>query len=176
MAIKLPNGDVLRTLFEQVEQNKRDIQKHYDADRVLEDYGIKIIGSVNTAEELPDPLTYDGAFGDAYTVGTSAPYEFYIFTRPLQGETDNRWFNLGQLAIEGPEGPEGPMGPQGETGVSTRWYTGYGAPYGSGYTDGDMYLDTYAWNVYIYEDQAFKPIGNIKGSVGPQGPQGPRGI
>lgn len=170
------NGKEYRNLVEQVQKNKEDIAKHYDSDRVLEDYGIKIVGSVNTSDELPNPLTYDGAYGDAYTVGVEAPYDFYVFTRPLQGETDNRWLDLGQLAIEGPQGPEGPQGIQGETGTSTRWYTGNGAPYGSGYENGDMYLDNYSWNVYIYESQAFKLIGNIKGVQGPQGPQGPRGV
>ena len=170
------NGKEYRNLVEQVQKNKEDIAKHYDSDRVLEDYGIKIVGSVNTADELPDPLTYDGAFGDAYTVGVEAPYDFYVFTRPLQGETENRWLDLGQLAIEGPQGEQGPQGIQGEQGTSTRWYTGNGAPYGSGYDDGDMYLDNYSWNVYIYEGQAFRLIGNIKGVQGPQGPQGPRGV
>lgn len=170
------NNVEYRNLVEQVLKNKEDIAKHYDSDRVLEDYGIKIVGSVNTAAELPDALTYDGAYGDAYTVGVEAPYDFYVFTRPLQGETENRWLDLGQLAIEGPQGEQGPQGIQGETGTSTRWYTGNGAPYGSGYDDGDMYLDNYSWNVYIYESQAFKLIGNIKGGQGPQGPQGRQGI
>lgn len=170
------NGKEFRNLVEQVLKNKEDIAKHYDSDRVLEDYGIKIVGSVNTVDELPDALTYDGAYGDAYTVGVEAPYDFYVFTRPLQGETDNRWLDLGQLAIEGPQGEQGIQGPKGETGESTRWYTGHGAPYGSGYDDGDMYLDNYSWNVYIYEGQAFRLIGNIKGGQGPMGPQGPRGV
>lgn len=170
------NGKEYRNLVEQVQKNKEDIAKHYDSDRVLEDYGIKIVGSVNTVDELPDALTYDGTYGDAYTVGVEAPYDFYVFTRPLQGETENRWLDLGQLAIEGPQGEQGPQGIQGEQGTSTRWYTGNGAPYGSGYKDGDMYLDNYSWNVYIYESQAFKLIGNIKGGQGPQGPQGRQGI
>jgi hypothetical protein len=117
-------------LTQQVLSNAEEIQRveakvdaHYAMDKVLADYGIKVVGSVDTVGELPDPITYDGAYGDAYTVGFGAPYDFYIYTRPLQGETANRWLDLGALAIEGPEGPQGPTGesgPQGPAGKSSR--------------------------------------------------------
>ena len=35
MAYKLPNGDILRNLQEQVQKNKEDIQRHYEIERVL---------------------------------------------------------------------------------------------------------------------------------------------
>jgi succinate dehydrogenase/fumarate reductase flavoprotein subunit len=58
MAIKLPNGDILRNLYEQVQKNKQDIQHHYDIDRVLTDYGIHVVGAVASADELPNPASY----------------------------------------------------------------------------------------------------------------------
>ena len=168
--------NLLPLLSEQVKKNTVDIANHYAVDRVLADFGIKVVGRVDTPAELPDASTFDGVYGDAYAVGVEKPYDYWIFTRPFEGETENQWFDIGGISIKGDQGPEGPQGPKGEQGESTRWYTGNGAPYGSGYDDGDMYLDTYSWNVYIFEDQAFKFLGNIKGGQGPQGPQGRQGV
>ena len=186
MAIKLPNGDILRTLFEQVEENKLNIAKHYEVDRVLSDYGIKIVGSVDSADNLPNALIYDGSYGDAYTVGTGAPFDFYVFTRPNEaiGETENRWLDLGQLAIQGPAGKDSTVpGPKGDTGESSRWYVGQQAPAGPGYNDGDMFIiinqsAANNGNIYQFQNNEWLPQGNIRGPqgipgqtiVGPPGP------
>ena len=116
MAIKLPNGDILRNLFEQVQQNKEDIQKHYDTDRVLADYGINVVGQVDFPEQLISATVYPGVYGDAYLVGIETPYDIYIFTRPFEGETDNQWVNMGQLGIKGDKGDTGPQGEKGDKG------------------------------------------------------------
>ena len=73
-----------RNLQEQVLKNMRDIQNVMQGTTVLAEFGIKVIGQVDTAEELPDPATYEGEYGDAYVVGTEEPYEYYIFTRAFE--------------------------------------------------------------------------------------------
>lgn len=176
------NGIEYRNLVEQVLKNKEDIARHYDRDRVLEDYGIKIVGSVDSLAELPPAIDYTGAYGDAYTVGVEAPYTFYIFTRPnaALGETEPRWLDLGELAIEGPMGPQGPRGIQGETGESSQWYVGT-VPQGPGFKNYDMWLNIDNGNVYQYSNRTWVLKGNIKGAqgiqgpIGPEGPEGPQG-
>lgn len=182
MAIRLPDGTVLRNLQEQVLKNKQDIERHYETQRVLEDYGIQIVGSVETVEQLPDPTTYTGSFGDGYTVGPEGgPLTFYIYTRPNEaiGETTNRWLDLGALAIAGPEGPVGPQGEQGIPGESSKWYVDTKVPVGSGYKDGDMVLLVGNVNnlgqVYRYYGNTWKYVGNIRGPQGPIGPEGKTG-
>lgn len=145
MSIKLPNGDILRNLFEQVEQNKLNIQEHYNRDRVLEDYGIKVIGNVPTKNDLPAAASYDGNYGDAYMVGTEPPYSFYIFTRPFGDETEDQWWDLGELAIEGPKGEKGDKGDKGDKGATgprgekgEQGLTGAQGPKGSKGDKGDM--------------------------------------
>lgn len=101
---------------EQVYRNQQDIKNITEGAIVLADFGIRVIGSVDTAEELPDPETYEGEYGDAYTVGTEAPYDMYVFTRPNTGETTPRWFDLGEFPKPGPQGEEGPAGQDGATG------------------------------------------------------------
>ena len=168
------NNKEYRNLVEQVGYLTNRVDEHYERDRVLEDYGIRVVGSVNSVDQLPNPVAYDGLYGDAYTVGTGAPYDFYIFTRPLQGETENRWLDLGQLAIQGPQGdigPEGPVGPQGE---STQWYVGQGVPYLEANVN-SLYFDTTTANIYQKQEGQWVMVANIKGNTGAQGPQGPQG-
>ena len=182
--IKIGNIDY-RNLEEQVQKNKEDIAKHYAVDRVLADFGIRVVGKVSKAEDLPDPTTYTGEFGDAYYVGNVEPFTFYIYTRAdyAGGFPDNYWLDIGTLTIEGPIGPIGPVGPQGLQGVrGSRWFSGQSTPtYSSDNITGDMYLNTSNGDVYRY-DNTYSKVGNIRGPqglqgvVGPQGPQGIQGI
>ena len=168
------NNKEYRNLVEQVGYLTDRVDEHYERDRVLADYGIRVVGSVNSVDQLPNPVAYDGLYGDAYTVGTGAPYDFYIFTRPLQGGTENRWLDLGQLAIEGPQGEQGPVGPVGEQGESTQWYVGQGAPYLEANVN-SLYFDTTTANIYQKQVGQWVLVANIKGNTGATGPQGEQG-
>lgn len=139
-------------LQEQVQKNKEDIANHYNIDRVLANFGIKVIGQVSTEAQLP--LPYNGDYGDAYAVGTSEPYDFYIWTRAdaNSGHPEDYWFNVGGLTIVGPQGPKGEQGPQGPQGVP-----GSQGPQG------------------IQGPQGPQGAQGIQGMTGPQGPQGPKG-
>ena len=108
-----------RNLQEQVLRNMKNIQDIMDGTTVLAEFGIKVIGHVNSAADLPDPETYEGEYGDAYVVGTEEPYNYYIFTRAFEGDETPQWFNLGVFPAPGPQGetgPQGPVGPQGPQG------------------------------------------------------------
>lgn len=101
---------------EQVEKNKKDILDIQQGATVLADFGIRVIGQVNEAADLPDPAEYEGDFGDAYAVGTEAPYDFYIFTRAFEGQDEPSWFNIGEFPVPGPQGETGPAGQDGTNG------------------------------------------------------------
>lgn len=166
MAIKLPNGDILRNLEEQVQKNKEDIQRHYEIERVIADWGIRIIGQLETWE-IP---TGSFEYGDAYAVGPDGgPFVFYIYTR---GNPDY-WFDYGAISIVGPQGPAG-IGERGETGErGSWWYVGSNPPTGDikqndiwlriandGYTDGF---------VYVYQNGNWALATSIKGAPGSNG-------
>lgn len=194
MAITI-DGKVFRNLEEQVQKNKEDIANHYAIDRVLANFGIKVVGQVDNPSQLPDPLTYEGEYGDAYAVGAVEPYNFYIYTRPdvNSGHPDNYWIDVGGLAIVGPQGPQGEQGERGETGASSTWFAGVSPPFENN-KNGDMFLQLNSGdetgNVYRYVTGSGwqGPVGNIRGPQGqqgarglqgvqgPQGPQGPQGI
>lgn len=70
----------------------------------------KIIGSVATTEELPEPS--ESLLGTAYFVGTAAPRDVYLVVCNDQGAIV--WQYEGKL--QGPQGEQGPQGIQGEVG------------------------------------------------------------
>lgn len=177
------NNKQLRNLEEQVQKNKEDIAAHYEIDRALANFGIKIVGTVATPQELPDPLTYQGEYGDGYAVGEPGSYVYYIYTRPdpNAGRPDNHWLDVGSISVVGPRGPEGPQGPQGDQGVrGTRVWTAITPPT-TGIVDKDLFLPTQTTvnfvygNLYQYNDSSKQ--WTIYGSIqGPQGVQGPQGL
>lgn len=178
------NGIELRNLEEQVRKNKEDIAAHYATDRVLAQFGIRVIGVIATDDELPED--YTGEYGDAFAVGEAPPYTFWIWTRPdiNAGYDEPYWFDIGELAIVGPQGPEGPQGEQGEQGErGNKWYITYqasGLAHVEGAMEGDMYLNTYDGSVWRYEESeigglAWVQYNSIKGPQGIQGIQGIQG-
>ena len=140
---------------EQVEKNKDDIKKIRIGALTLSDFGIKVVGHVDDAEDIPDPATYPGDFGDAYTVGTETPYEFYIFTRPQAEGEDPFWLDIGVFPAPGPQGPQGEPGEPGERGE--RGLTGERGERGERGAQGMQ-----------------GPVGPI-GLTGERGPAGPAG-
>lgn len=65
--------------------------------------GIKVVGHVDA---LPIPEgTYE--YGDAYTVGTAAPYDMWIYTRADAFHSEAYWFNIGKFPAPGTQGPKG---------------------------------------------------------------------
>ena len=134
--IKLPNGDLLLNLENQVLKNADDIYDLQHAERILANFGIRVVGNAPTLAYLPSVQDYKNQnpttwlYGDAYTVGSEQPYDFYILTRAdVEHETDY-WFNLGKIVGQqgpkgdkgekgdkGDQGPIGPRGPQGIQGI-----------------------------------------------------------
>lgn len=169
-----------RNLAEQVEKNKQDILRHFQRDEVLADFGIRIIGQLESPEELPETAA---EYGDAYAVGTESPFNYYIWTRANNLSPVDYWFAFGEIAIAGPQGPKGDRGPQGETGQSTYWISILTLDY-LDLEEQDIPLDTMVLeygtgNVYqvllVNGVKTFDYQMNIKGPTGAQGPRGPKG-
>ena len=96
-----------RNLQEQVLKNMCDIQDIEQGATVLAAFGIKVVGQVNQASDLPAPTTYQGNLGDAFLVGTQAPYLYYIYAKAYDGQEQPAFYNLGQFPQPGPKGDQG---------------------------------------------------------------------
>ena len=146
------DGKEYRNLEEQVRKNQADILYMLEEEGALNQFGIKVVGQVESELDLPDPTTYEGEFGDAYAVGTESPFTLYIWTRSNGTHPNNYWFNIGTFPLAGPQGPKGDTGAQGAKGDT-------GAQGAKG--------DTGA--------QGPQGIQGAQGPVGPQGIQGEKG-
>jgi hypothetical protein len=160
----------LRNLEEQVQY----LTNYHNVNQGLVQWGIRVVGQVETEDELP--LPYDGEYGDAIAVGTESPFFFYIWTRASIEGKPAYWFPFGEISAVGPEGPKGEQGPVGPAGEASRWYVGSDAPSSSSqYVEGDMYLQSNG-QVYRYQNDSWQSVVSIKGPQGIQGIQGPQGI
>ena len=101
----------------QIEKNRQDIEAIIN-DAVAFNYiGMKVVGQVNTADELPKKADYEVwpfNYGDAFAVGTKDPYNYYLWTRAFGAYLSDHWFNIG--VFPGPSTVPGPKGDTGETG------------------------------------------------------------
>ena len=181
------DGKILRNLEEQVLKNQQDITNIKSLGQ-LYSFDIKVVGQVTDVNDLPNPETYQGEFGDAYLVGTTLPYDFYIYTRPNQFNPANFWLNIGPFPLAGPQGETGPQGPQGETGRGNSWSVSNNNPTSTeNRINGDQHLNSITGAVFSLTNGVWVNTGNIRGSqgaqgiqgiqgpVGPIGPQGPKG-
>lgn len=168
---------ILRNLQEQVEANKNEIQDILKQQNVLNQFGIKVIGKTDDASKLPSAITYQGEYGDAFAVGTKAPYDLYIFTRPFQDQIVNQWFNIGKFPVQGPKGDKGDVGPQGPQGIQGKgWLNGFGEPNAKIGIVGDIYYDNGSANTYVKNASGTWVLsGNLRGATGAQGQTGPKG-
>ena len=181
------DGKILRNLEEQVLKNQQDITNIKSLGQ-LYSFDIKVVGQVTDVNDLPNPETYQGEFGDAYLVGTTLPYDFYIYTRPNQFNPTNFWLNIGPFPLAGPQGETGPQGPQGETGRGNSWSVSNNDPASTeNRINGDQHLNGSTGAVFSLTNGVWVNTGNIRGPqgaqgiqgiqgpVGPIGPQGPKG-
>lgn len=155
--------------------------------------GFKVLDYYDTLEALEAAVTAPSA-GDAYGVGTAAPYDIYIYSM-TQG-----WVNNGP--IKGAQGQEGPAGADGVSpSVSVSEIAGghrvsiqdaggtriFDVKDGAGGQDGAAGADGITptigdnGNWYLGEADTGKPSRGETGPAGPQGetgqtgPRGPKG-
>ena len=121
--------------------------------------GFKVLGYFETVDALSSTVTAPNV-GDAYGVGSSHPYDIYIYDAvkgwvnngPLQGAKGEKG-DKGDTGAQGPQGEQGIQGPQGEQGIQ-----GPAGPKG----------DT--------GEQGPQGIQGPQGVQGQEGPQGPAGV
>lgn len=131
---------------------------------MLAEFGIRIQGTLTRPPQAEGIVGTE--YGDAYAVGTAAPYDIYIWTRNAGPNGTDGWLDVGPLGIVGPEGPQGQPGQPGKTGESTKWRTGAGSP---NVLDSDkindLYLNTLTGNVWQLEAYAGGYRWSERGSI-----------
>lgn len=152
-----------------------DIQDLMQGTQVLAEFGIKVVGQVESAEDLPDPAKYEGDYGDAYIVGEAEPYEYYIFTRAFEGQEEPSWFDLGVFPQPGPTGATGPTGPAGPTPRITNYTSTNTLEPGQNASVSIIKGGTDAQPSFSWTFNIPRGAQGVQGEQGPTGPQGPTG-
>lgn len=83
-----------RNLQEQVKKNMDDIRFILQEEGVLNEFGIKVVGQEESADDLPTVEEYklihsDWSYGDTYAIGTEPPYTLYVLTRANGSHPDD---------------------------------------------------------------------------------------
>ena len=155
------DNKIYRNLQQQVKENMENIAELQEMKLV----GLDVKGIVSDYSNLPASATQ----GNIYAVGTSSPYELYVYN-------NSSWVDFGQFPKAGPQGEQGPQGepgrqgPRGLTGEQgPRGYTGAPGTPGRPGTDG------HAGPKGDKGDPGEPGEPGPQGPIGPEGPQGPMG-
>ena len=186
-----------RNLQQQVKENMDNIAELQDMKLV----GIDVAGIVQDYSSLPSSAEQ----GKVYAVGTSSPYELYVYN-------NSSWVDFGEFPKAGPKGDQGPQGepgrqgprgltgpqgpkgytgapgtpgrpgPQGDKGPKgdkgdPGWVDAFAKDAASVTTVGQAYVDSIG---YLQVCTSLSPLtfeqgGYIKGPMGSRGIQGPQG-
>ncbi len=163
------NGLEFRNLEEQVGKNTQDIQDFKDGNQTIAEFGITVLGVVETESQIP---AQGQNYGDAYLVGYSAPYDMRVWTRDVANNTA-KWVDLGQFPLAGPKGDKGPIGS-----IITN---GKGVPVSIPSSVNDYYIDRdtgYWYTVRKTSSGAlvWEASFSLKGEKGDRGERGLQGL
>lgn len=138
------NGKEFRNLEDQVDY----LTAAFQSGKLIDELGIKVLGVYPTIEDAKTAIPGPYVYGEAFEIGTKAPYNLYIFTRNIED-----FFDFGPFPAPGKDGKDGAQGPKGDKG--DKGDRGERGPQGL---------------------QGIQGIQGEKGNTGAIGPQGPQGL
>ena len=180
---------LLLNLEKQVQKNKEDIEYIVNQEGALNQFGLRVVGQVETIGDMPTVQAYKESnpkweYGDAFMVGVSTEEAtvvdvdkaiLLVLTRANTTYPNDFWMNLKEFPKPGPVGPQGEKGEQGiqgEKGLGV--ISGTQLP-STNYPVGTTFINATTGDVFVYSGQQWDKIGNIKGATGSTGPAGPQG-
>lgn len=183
------DGKLYLNLEKQVQKNKEDIEYIINEEGALNQFGLRVVGQVETIGDMPTIQAYKQSnpnweYGDAFMVGVSTAEAtvvdvdkavLLVLTRANTIYPTDFWMNLKEFPKPGPVGPQGPQGEQGiqgEHGLNVE--SGIGLP-ATQAPQGTTYINATTGDVYRRYNNIWQLIGNIKGATGSVGPAGPQG-
>lgn len=97
--------------FRNLEDQVGYLTAAFQSGKLIDELGIKVLGVFPTIADAKKALPGPYEFGDAFSIGTVAPYSLYIYTRNIYD-----FFNFGPFPAPGPQGLKGEKGDKGDKG------------------------------------------------------------
>ena len=150
------DGKEWRNLEDQVEY----LTAAFHSGKLIDELGIKVQGIYTTlaAAKVAYPGPYE--YGDAFSIGTAAPYNLYIYTRNIED-----FFDFGPFPAQGPIGKtpniSATASVESDTGTPQVFVT-------KGGSDEEV--------TFNFDFRNLKGERGLEGRTGQTGPQGPQGI
>ena len=150
------DGKEWRNLEDQVEY----LTAAFHSGKLIDELGIKVQGVYTTlaAAKVAYPGPYE--YGDAFSIGTAAPYNLYIYTRNIED-----FFDFGPFPAKGPIGKtpniSATASVESDTGTPQVFVT-------KGGSDEEV--------TFNFDFRNLKGERGLEGRMGQTGPQGPQGI
>lgn len=162
------NGKEFRNLEEQVGY----LTAAFNSGKLIDELGIKVLGvfpDLNTAKEAIRP-PYE--YGDAFEIGTTKPYNLYIYTRDIED-----FFDFGPFPAPGPQGK---LGPTPIISINANVTDTTGTPEATvtktGTDEAPIFNFTFKNIKGERGREGMQGIQGPKGNTGATGPIGPQGI
>ena len=97
--------------FRNLEDQVGYLTAAFQTGKLIDELGIRVLGVFPTIAEAKTALPGPYEYGDAFSIGTVAPYSLYIYTRNIMD-----FFNFGPFPAPGPQGLKGDKGDKGDKG------------------------------------------------------------
>ena len=150
------NGKEFRNLEDQVGY----LTDAFKSGKLIDELGIKVLGVFPTLDTAKDAIKPPYEYGDAFEIGTTKPYNLYIYTRNIED-----FFDFGPFPAPGPQGK---LGPTPSISINANVTDTTGTPEATVTKTGTDEAPIFNFT--------FKNIKGERGQTGMQGIQGPRGF
>lgn len=97
--------------FRNLEDQVGYLTAAFQSGKLIDELGIRVLGVFPTIKDAKAALPGPYEYGDAFSIGTVAPYSLYIYTRNIKD-----FFNFGPFPAPGPQGEKGEKGDKGDKG------------------------------------------------------------
>ena len=149
------NGKEFRNLEDQVGY----LTDAFKSGKLIDELGIKVLGVFSDLTTAKETIRPPYEYGDAFEIGTTKPYNLYIYTRNIED-----FFDFGPFPAPGPKGD---LGPTPSISINANVTDTTGTPEAIVVKTGTDEAPTFNFT--------FKNIKGERGREGMQGVQGPRG-
>lgn len=162
------NGKEFRNLEEQVGY----LTAAFNSGKLIDELGIKVLGVFPDLATAKTTIRPPYEYGDAFEIGTTKPYNLYIYTRDIED-----FFDFGPFPASGPQGK---IGPTPSISINANVTNTTGIPEATVTKTGtdEAPIFNFTFNNIKGERgrEGMQGIQGPKGNTGATGPIGPQGI